>query len=219
MGHELMSELRYSANGAPDAASAAQVRDPGGWAGMSQRQGNAGNSAPELARGTTTPAGHDLFSALDADRTSPAPAWIHAGAHHAEAGYLDPALGWVGVRAEVAGSGVHATVLPGSAEAAQMLGSHIAGLNAYLAEHQGHSAAAVTLGAPQDGSAGLGMDQGSSASDGNQGHAGAEGGRKTRQAASASGPATLPAVAAAQRRISTGTSAPGNAGSYISVMA
>ena len=187
---------------------------------MSQRHENAVNSAQELARGTTAAGVHDTFAALDADRTSPAPAWIHAGAHEAEAGYLDPVLGWVGVRAEAAGSGVHATVLPASTEAAQMLGGHIAGLNAHLAEHQGRSAT-VTLAAPQDGHAGSGMDQPASSSHENQRQAGGEGGREGhagREAISAS-EAALPAVAAAQSGVPSGVAAFGNAGRYISVMA
>ena len=91
----------------------------------------------------------DTFAALDAEHTAAPATWIHAGAHHAEAGYLDPALGWVGVRADAVGNGVHAALLPGSGEAAQVLGSHLAGLSTYLSEHHGQSAT-VTVGEPQD---------------------------------------------------------------------
>jgi hypothetical protein len=93
---------------------------------------------------------HDPFAALDSRGTAPAPTWLQAGAHHAEAGYLDPSLGWVGVRAEANGSAVHATLVPGSGEAAQALGSHVAALNSFLAEHHGRSST-ITLASPDQG--------------------------------------------------------------------
>jgi len=80
---------------------------------------------------------------------SPAPTWIHAGARHAEAGYLDPALGWIGVRADTAGGEMHASLLPASSDAAQVLGSHLAGLNDYLTRQHGE-AVSVTMAAPQE---------------------------------------------------------------------
>ena len=79
---------------------------------------------------------HDAFTALDTGPASSEPAWVHAGAQRAEAGFNDPSLGWVGVRASLAGGAVHAAVLPGSAEAAQALSGQIAGLNAHLAAHR-----------------------------------------------------------------------------------
>jgi hypothetical protein len=101
----------------------------------------------------------DPFAALDQDHATPPATWIHAGTHHAEAGYFDPALGWIGVRADATLSGVHAALVPGSAEAAQVLGSHVAGLNAYLSEHH-REAAMVTMTAPQDGREGPGSGPG-----------------------------------------------------------
>ncbi len=76
----------------------------------------------------------ETFAALDGDAPGGSINWTHAGAHRAEAGFEDPALGWVGVRADVGGGSVHVSLVPGSAEAAQMLGGHLAGLNDYLAE-------------------------------------------------------------------------------------
>jgi hypothetical protein len=76
----------------------------------------------------------DTFAALDADPAPGAITWTHTGARQAEAGFEDPALGWVGVRADLSGGGVHATLLPGSVEAAQALGQHMDGLNAYMAQ-------------------------------------------------------------------------------------
>lgn len=94
-------------------------------------EGAAGGPAASAATGS-----HETFAALDAEPGAGVPAWIHAGPQHAEAGFQDPALGWVGVRADLSGGGVHAAIVPGSADAAQLLGGHLAGLSAHLAaEH------------------------------------------------------------------------------------
>jgi hypothetical protein len=77
----------------------------------------------------------EAMDAMDASLERSAPVWLHAGAREVEAGFRDPTLGWVGVRAHVDASGVHAALVPGSSEAAQSLGIHLAGLNAYLADH------------------------------------------------------------------------------------
>jgi hypothetical protein len=102
---------------------------------------------------------HDPFAALDDVGSSVAPTWLHAGAARAEAGFEDPALGWVGVRAELGTSGVHASLVPGSTDAAQALGSHLAGLNAYLAAHHAEIPA-VTMSAPESRSADQGLGHG-----------------------------------------------------------
>jgi len=83
----------------------------------------------------TSPASSETFEALDASTGAIAPAWIHAGAHTAEAGYQDPRFGWVGVRAQSDVEGIHVTLVPGSADAAQSIGGHLAGLNSYLTAH------------------------------------------------------------------------------------
>lgn len=82
------------------------------------------------------PGAHETFAALDAEPAAGAPSWIHAGAQQAEAGFEDPALGWVGVRADLGVGGIHAAILPGSADAAQLLSGHLAGLSAHLAAQQ-----------------------------------------------------------------------------------
>jgi hypothetical protein len=56
----------------------------------------------------------------------------------------------VGVRADSGGGSVHASLVPGSAEAAQTLGSHLAGLNDYLAER--HPAVGTVTVAGHEGS-------------------------------------------------------------------
>jgi hypothetical protein len=78
------------------------------------------------------------FTAVDAGAEDSAPKWILAGGHHAEAGFLDSSLGWVSVRAQSSAGGIHATVVPSTDVAAQVLGSHLAGLNAHIANQSEH---------------------------------------------------------------------------------
>jgi hypothetical protein len=122
----------------------------------------------ELARTSTTEAAsadsREAFAELDAGDTTGKPTWIHAGTQKAEAGFQDPALGWVSVRADTSGGGVHAQLVPGSADAAQALTGHLAGLNAYLTEHH-IPVETLTLTAPDSGwtgpqSQGQSMQQG-----------------------------------------------------------
>jgi len=66
------------------------------------------------------------------------------------------------VRADLNGGGVHAELVSGSTEAAQALGSQLAGLNAYLSEH--HTAVeTLTVTSPESGGPGLGSGQGTGA--------------------------------------------------------
>ncbi len=129
-----------------------------------------GNGKPEsglAVRDNTVAAASDPFVALDAASGAVAPTWTHTGARQAEAGFHDPAFGWVGVRAEVGTAGIHASLVPGSADAAQVLSSHLAGLNDYL-EHHEASVHTVTVAAPQGHSSEMGMDQGAGHSGGQQ---------------------------------------------------
>jgi len=112
---------------------------------------------------------HDTFATLDTVVAPKAATWIHAGTQRAEAGFQDPALGWVSVRADLSGGGVHAQLVPGSADAAQALSSHLAGLNSYLVEHH-TPVETLTLTAPEGGWSGLGS--GRSAGEGMQQGAG-----------------------------------------------
>lgn len=111
---------------------------------------------------------HDALAALDG-QAAPSASWIHADARHAEAGYLDPALGWVGVRAETAGAALHATIVPPTADAAQILASHLPALNAYIAEHHA-TATQVSMAAPEMGTSSQGSHHQMSR-DGTQEHA------------------------------------------------
>lgn len=75
------------------------------------------------------------FAAMETGANALHPAWTHATATTAEAGYRDPALGWVGVRAQVDADGIHAAVVPVSTSASETLQSHLPGLGSYLADH------------------------------------------------------------------------------------
>jgi len=121
----------------------------------------------------------ETFAALDSGGAPGAPTWTHAGARQVEAGFQDQELGWVGVRADLTGGGVHAVLVPGSAEAAQALGSHLDGLHSYLAEQHAR-VDSLGMAAPGGGGAGAGdgfgksggeeMGQGTQQGSDQQGH-------------------------------------------------
>jgi hypothetical protein len=176
----------------------------------------------------------ETFATLDAAGAPGGPTWVHASAQRAEAGYHDPALGWVSVRADASGGGVHAELVPATADAAQALGGHLAGLNAFLAER--HSTVdTVTVTAPENGwagSTGSGSERGSG--DAMQQGAGQQSGEHAGQnaaqssAASAqSGSASISMVEANSAReaatvpaeVDHGAMAAGLRGRHISVMA
>lgn len=78
----------------------------------------------------------ETFSALDGAAGPTPPIQVHGGARHAEAGFQDPTLGWVGVRADLSSSGgIHAELVPDSAASAQVLKGDMPGIHAYLTEH------------------------------------------------------------------------------------
>ncbi len=113
--------------------------------------------APAAVKNTSTI--HQTFATLDDIDNRTALNWVHAGTRHAEAGFEDPTLGWIGVRADQSGGGVHATLVPTTAEGAQALGSQMDGLNAHLTES--HTAlASLSLGSTESREGGAGSDQG-----------------------------------------------------------
>lgn len=118
----------------------------------------AGGTMGNPAASTVSPSAREPFAALDGGAANASPTWIHAGAQRAEAGFHDPALGWIGVRANSASGGVHASLVPDSADAAQALGGHMTGLNAYLVE-QRTPVETLTVAAPDHRSISSGMDQ------------------------------------------------------------
>jgi hypothetical protein len=84
--------------------------------------------------GSGSAQGQETFEALDSGSQRTGAVWTRTEAHTAEAGYQDPTLGWVGVRAEIEHGGVHAAVVPVSDSASQALSGHLSGLSSYLAE-------------------------------------------------------------------------------------
>jgi hypothetical protein len=209
------------------ADAAATVRDPAGAQGAAAKPGDLTEGKNTAASGSTP---GDTFSALDAESGAGKPTWIHAGAQQAEAGYQDPALGWVGVRADASGGGIRAELLPSSADAAQALGSHLEGLNTYLAEHH-TPVATLTLSSP-GGWVGSDGSQGGSQGNGQGGGQGMQQGTGQQTAQSseagfssspASGATAMPAAASNLTAWSAGqdSSAPAasTGGAYISVMA
>jgi len=92
-------------------------------------------------------------NALNAiDEHVPISRWTLAGIHRAEAGFEDPSLGWVSVRAQAGAGGIHAVVVPASDTAAQVLNTHLAGLNAHITTQYEHLST-VTLASSEPGSA------------------------------------------------------------------
>ncbi|MGO8758851.1 MAG: hypothetical protein ACLQG3_12080 [Terracidiphilus sp.] len=165
-----------SAQGASDVDGAqAMVRDAAGVHGLANASGTGGGETG-LAGATA----HEAFDALDASAEPGTPNWTHAGGQRAEAGFEDPALGWVGVRADLSGGSIHAAVVPASADAAQALSGHMAGLGTYLSEHHS-TVATLTMSSP----AGAGTE--SSAEQTLQQNSGGQTDRNTTAEAQASG--------------------------------
>ena len=79
----------------------------------------------------------DTFAEMDTE-TAVQPTWNHAGVNKAEAGFHDPSLGWVTVRAQLGSAGVHATVVPASGVAGQTISDRLTSLGTYLTDHHTH---------------------------------------------------------------------------------
>ncbi len=177
---EMDREKAFAGQAAQQGMDPGRIREAATAGGLVEQRAynltEAVRQSPSVSNG---PAGNNPFSALDADQAAGSTHWIHAGAHRAEAGYLDPALGWVSVRAEAVNGGIHAAVMPGSPEAAHVLGGHMTGLSSHLAQQHGNTAT-VTLDSAPDGRDGLGS--GSQAGGGDRGgeRQPAGGGNETR---------------------------------------
>jgi hypothetical protein len=169
-----VNHLNAAQSTAPSLDASGLTCDPAGTRGAANPATAAGNSGSSTAFPESATA-HDTFAALDVDAASGMTRWIHAGAQRAEAGFQDPALGWVGVRAEAGSGGIHASLVPGSADAAQALSGHLAGLNSYLTEHHTPVETLTLAAASADrGSAhgeGQGMQQGAGQNNGQGGSA------------------------------------------------
>jgi hypothetical protein len=198
---------------------------------LAAARGASGNLNAVLSGSGTSNSGSspsDTFAALDAEASTGRLAWIHAGAQQAEAGYQDPTLGWVGVRADSSGAGVHAVLVPSSPDAAQALGSHIDGLNAYLSEH--HSPVeTLTLASPESRPAHSGMEQGASqnmhqgAGDGTGQNTGQNTGQDMAAKLQSNTPGYRPAISSTDSTTNAGvadqTAQTSSGGVYISVIA
>ena len=217
----LRASQRVEAGGlAMDASTL--VRDPAGTHGA---MGAIGES-PGISRDATAgSAVRETFATLDDGANHGSPTWIHAGAQRAEAGFQDPALGWVGVRADVNGGSVHATLMPASQDAAEALGGHMAGLNAYLAEEH-TPVETLTLAMPE----GNGGESGAAGQDANHGMSQGEGQNAGQDGSSqwASNPQpAIPAVTSSAgrglaeltARFDPVAGTPGRGGTHISVVA
>jgi hypothetical protein len=101
---------------------------------------------------------HQTFEALDRSSDGSSANWVHTSSLRAEAGFQDPSLGWIAVRADQSGGGVHATVIPATAEAAHSLGSQMAGLSAHLAESHA-TVASLSLGTSEGRGTGMAAGQ------------------------------------------------------------
>ncbi len=167
--------------------------------------------------GNPTTAAHDVFASMDTGTSVGTPGWIHAGGHQAEAGFQDPALGWVGVRADLSGGGVHAALIPGSTEAAQALSTHLPGLSTYLAdEHK--TVATLTMAAPENGGIETGVGRNMQQSGG---HSAQQNFPSDPQPTSPAAPESVPAAPTSANNEGFVPMAPtaGARGAHISVMA
>jgi hypothetical protein len=108
----------------------------------------------------------ESFRALDSSSSHPPESWSTIGPHRAEAGFRDPSLGWITVRAQAEGGGIHATVVPSTSEASETLGSHLGALNAFMQTHSSQ-VDSVTLASPEHGTAQT-MDFAGNAREGSQ---------------------------------------------------
>ena len=196
------------------AAMAARDASATNAAGVARSSSESSAGSPSAA--VEAPAVRETFASLDAAVSTSAPTWIHASPHQAEAGFKDPALGWVAVRAQTDANGIHATLVPGSADAALSLSTHLAGLHAHLAEHQ-TPVATLTLAAQDSHWAGSGMGQSAGQNAGQGEHSGQQ--ADVRSSASATAPAVRSHSAMTADRNDAGSAEMTPGGAYISVMA
>jgi hypothetical protein len=123
-----------------------------------QHSSEAGSPTPPPSAGEPTAkasANHlgiseESLRALDSSSFHPPESWSMIGAHRAEAGFHDPSLGWITVRAQAGAGGIHATVIPSSSEAAESLGSHLGALNAFMQAHSSQ-VDSIRLASPEPG--------------------------------------------------------------------
>jgi hypothetical protein len=200
-----------------DAAASSGLRIPGATPISTASAAHDQPLATTAASGAATT--QDRFAALDAGNSPGTPAWTQGGSQHAEAGFRDPALGWVSVRADLSADGIHATLVPSSSEAAQALNGHLAGLSTHLVEQQS-PVASLTMASPSETGVENGMGQRmQQGAEGNpQGNAPEEAQGGSQESAPASGASAVDL--SAQAGIRDSFAHPGDLrGTHISVMA
>jgi len=202
--------VAQSSGAAADAS--AWVRNPAG----AHEVLSAASSVAAGSTGTQDITAREAIASLDAAPAVGTPNWLHAASRQAEAGFQDPALGWVGVRADLDGGIVHATVLTSSSEAAQALSGHLAGLSSYLTEQQ-TPVATLTITTSVGSGLEAGVDQSMQQSPGQNAEQGAAAGSQYGASAPAS---TLPLSAAIQGSgLDMAVNVGEGRGTYISVVA
>ncbi len=141
----------------PPSSNAQPAIDSAGTRGVVNPVGPVLNNTGAVA--IPSAESRETFAALDAEPASAPATWVHAGSNQAEAGFNDPNLGWVSVRADQSGGAIHATLVPGSSEAASALSSHLDGLNAYL-DSRHSPVQSLTVAEPEGRSSSWGGDSG-----------------------------------------------------------
>lgn len=157
--------LNNSAAGTQTLFHAEQSSSAPAAAGVVSGTGGSSAASTEQHRASA----RETIATFDAGTDDIASKWVIAGGHRAEAGFQDPALGWVSVRAQASAGGIHAAVVPASDLAAQALGGHLAGLNAHMATQYEHLNP-VTLSAPDTGWNNQGTGRETSHGDGGNTH-------------------------------------------------
>ncbi len=152
-----LKHLTDSQGAGPVVDASAMMRDPAGAHGSGSA---AGDSAGGRAASSGGPTPSEAVGARDADSGAGQPPGVEAGPQRAEAGFQDPSLGWVSVRADRNDGGVHAELVAGSADAAQALSGHMEGLNTYLTDHH-TPVETLTLSSPASSWTASGGNQGS----------------------------------------------------------
>ena len=169
---------------------------------------NPGEESAGAVSGNRSTA-RETFAALDSEVSTGTTTWVHAGTRSAEAGFEDPALGWIGVRADANGGGVHASLVPGSADAAVTLGGHLGGLNSYLNE-QHTPVDSLTLAATEERPAHSGTGHGSQQNMHQDMHQGAR--QDSGQGSAASGQQPDTQISAPQMTAPSGREVPSDTG-------
>ena len=176
---------------APTPASPGFSREPSSMLSMSHTASVTTSDASSSRIGPARLNAQDTFAALDEQNPPGAPVWIHTGGNKAEAGFKDPTLGWIGVRAQVDAGGVHASVVTASALASQALSSNMTNLSAYLDE-QHTPVQSLTMATSESSWEGRNTDNPSST---NAGQGNAQEGNSGQQQASSNSVASAATVA------------------------